>query len=250
MLLVDSRAGSQELTKPLQQLGLDVCETVLDFGDVAFVGRGAKGVSVDIGVEYKQIGELIQSLRSGRLAGHQLLGMRPAYEHSWLLIEGIWKADPKSGLICTERYVASKRRKMWVPLPGRMTLSELEKQLLTLEFCGGMRARFADTQEDTLRFLLTLYRWWTDEDLDKHRSHLAIYHAPTLTPVSDFRRIIHGIPGVGFRASLAAEKQFKTVRRAMRASIQEWAELTTLDDKGKPKRLGEKVAGRIDKILG
>jgi ERCC4-type nuclease len=69
-------------------------------------------------------------------------------------------------------------------------------------------------------------------------------------PISDFRQIVNGIPGVGFKASLAAERKFKTVRRAMRASIQEWAELTTLDDKGKPRRLGEKLAVRIDKVLG
>jgi ERCC4-type nuclease len=244
MLLVDSRAGSKELVAPLQALGVPVCETTLDFGDVAFVGRGEGGAPIDIGVEFKKTEELIQSLRSGRLVGHQLIGMRQAYDFCWLVVEGDWRADAKTGL------VAMKGRKGWAPIRGSMSAGELEKQLLTLQLKGGLNVRFTSSRSDTLRVLVNLYRWFSDTDMDKHRSHLAIYHPAPLTPISDFRQIVSGIPGVGFRASLAAEKAFKTVRRAMSATVAEWAELSTIDDKGKTKRLGEKVADRIDRILG
>ncbi len=239
MLLVDSRAGSQELVAPLKQLQLSVCETTLEFGDVAFTSKDAG----DVGIEFKKLEELVQSLRSGRLVGHQLIGMRAAYDFCWLVVEGEWRHD-KDGFVCT------RGRKGWAPIRGKMTASELEKQLLTLQLKGGMHVRFTENRAASLRVIANLYRWFTDGDFDAHRSHLAIYRPEPITPISDFRQIISGIPGVGFRASLAAEKKFKTVRRAMRASIQEWADLTTTDDKGKTRRLGEKVAGRIDKVLG
>jgi ERCC4-type nuclease len=223
--MVDYRQGSKELVVPLQQLGLEVSETTLDFGDVAFAGRGDGDVAIDIGVEFKQLEELLASLRSGRFVGHQLLGLRRTFEHSWLLVEGEYRIDPSSGLILTLQWSVKKKRKEWLPIRPRFTISELEKQMLTLQLKGGIHVHFAQTRTDSLRYLSNLYRWWTD-------------------------RSVNGIPGVGFKASLAAERKFKTVRRAMRASIQEWAELETLDDKGKPRRLGEKLAVRIDKVLG
>jgi ERCC4-type nuclease len=248
--MVDYRQGSKELVVPLQQLGLEVSETTLDFGDVAFAGRGDGDVAIDIGVEFKQLEELLASLRSGRFVGHQLLGLRRTFEHSWLLVEGEYRIDPSSGLILTLQWSVKKKRKEWLPIRPRFTISELEKQMLTLQLKGGIHVHFAQTRTDSLRYLSNLYRWWNDRSLDAHTSHLAIYHPPSLVPISDFRQIVNGIPGVGFKASLAAERKFKTVRRAMRASIQEWAELETLDDKGKPRRLGEKLAVRIDKVLG
>jgi hypothetical protein len=153
-------------------------------------------------------------------------------------------------LILTLQWNPKKRRKDWLPVRPRFTISELEKQMLTLQLKGGLHAQFTQTRIDSLRYLHNLYRWWTDRALDAHTSHLAIYHPPSLIPISIFRQVVSGIPGVGFKASLAAEKKFKTVRRAINARPEDWAALTTLDDKGKTRRLGEKVASRIDKALG
>ncbi len=250
MLLVDYRAGSKELAEPLRHLGLTVDETTLDFGDVAFTGRGDGDASVDIGIEFKQLSELLASLRSGRFVGHQLLGLRRTFEHSWLLAEGEYRVEPSSGLILTLQWSVKKRRKEWLPVRPRFTISELEKQMLTLQLKGGLHVQFTQTRTDSLRYLHNLYRWWTDRSLDNHTSHLAIYRAPTLLPISVFRQVVSGIPGVGFKASLAAEKRFKTIRRAINARPEEWADLSTHDDKGKGKRLGATVASRIDKALG
>src|SRR5260370_1150504 len=102
MLLVDYRAGSKELVKPLVKLlGADMVEeTSLDFGDVAFTGRGPKDTPLDIGIEFKTIGDIAQCCRDGRFAGHQLPGMRKTYAHSWLMIEGTWRHDD-AGFITT-----------------------------------------------------------------------------------------------------------------------------------------------------
>ena len=242
-IFVDYRRGSAELVTPLTRLGLPAEKTTLEFGDLAWQGRGNQGAEVDIGVEFKKLPELAQSLRSGRLAGHQLLGLRQAYTHCWLVIEGLWKQDAVGTVMVKSRYGR------WKPMQPRMTATELEKQLLTLQLRGGISVRWVSRRSDTLRFLTALYRWWTDVNLDQHTSHLAIYHPAPLMPISKFRKIISSIDDVGFKVSLAAEHQFKTVRRAINASPAEWAALTTTDNHGKARRLGERVAANINRIL-
>src|SRR5579863_3250555 len=109
MILVDPQGPKGAfLLEPLQQAGLPavLAEPQLDAGDLAFCGRGVGGTSVNIGIEFKRLDssstDLAQSLRSGRLSGEQLpklLGERGAYDMAWLLVEGIWRTDPKSGLV-------------------------------------------------------------------------------------------------------------------------------------------------------
>ena len=247
MILVDSRVGSKELVTPLKRLSLPAEEVTLEFGDVAFEGRGEQGRPVSIGIEFKQIDELIQSLRTGRLAGHQLMGMRggetPLYDWAWLVVEGEWKAD-RAGQVLIQN-----KRGRWKPAHGQMTVGELDKQLLTLELRGGLHIVHTKNRQRTLRFLAHLYRWWTDCDLDTHKSHLTIYHSPTLVPISDFRRVISGLPDVGLRFSLAAQKKFGSIRRAVNAHTRDWAALETVDDRGRTRKLGEKVASRVDNVL-
>lgn len=244
MLLIDSRVGSKDLLKPMMKAGVEARLCELEFGDVAFTGKGDKGAALEIAVELKTIGDLVSSLRSGRLAGHQLPGLLKTYDRVWLLIEGNWKHDD-AGQIVT--YWGPQRG--WRPLPGRMTASELEKQVLTLENCGGLHTRYVGSRRDTVRFLTNLYRWWTDRDLDKHTSHLAVHTPPSLLPVSDFRRAVMAWPGVGKKASRAAERAFKTVRKAATVGQERWAALETQDDHGNVRKVGRKVADQIERFL-
>ena len=248
MILVDTRAGSQDLIKPLQNLGLPVEETMLEFGDVAFSGRGLGGEPLLIGVEHKKVPDLVQSLNSDRLSGHQLPGMVTFYDRAWLVVEGAWGQD---GIGRTTMFQSKGKRR---PLRGAPQAVELEKRLLTLETRGGIRVRHCPTRKDTLRFLIALYRFWTDKDLDEHRSHLAL-HAPDLDrtlciPVSDFRRIAAQIPGVGYLTSAAVEREFQgSFRRMMLATEKQWSEIQIVSDSGKSKRLGTARAKKIMEAL-
>lgn len=203
MILVDRRVGSKDLVEPLRTFGMPVEMVELDFADVAFTGRGAKGTPVDIGIELKKLNDLVGSLRSGRLAGHQLPGLRSQYEHAWLCVEGLWKAN-EHGMVTT--YQGKYRG--WANLPGKMMASELEKQVLTLELCGGLHVRYTNSRADTVRFMATLYRWWTDSALDHHTSHLAVHDQPTLIPIDEYRAAFCKFPGIGVKASKAVADYF------------------------------------------
>ncbi len=252
MILVDSRAGSDELVKPLAKLGLPVEETTLDYGDIAFLGRGEKGKQVFVGIEHKKMPDLVQSLTSGRLQGHQLPGMLDMYDRSWLVVEGEWQHTPDGTVHMWKAKGRTKR------LKGAPPAVELEKQILTLELRGGFRVRHCPTRRDTLRFIFALYRWWTDKDMDEHKSHLAI-HAPDIDrrdPNSDFVNSIAMIPGIGLQRAKAVEsvcfdvdKGEGSFRKLHQLTASEWAALQTEDTNGKLRRIGDSTARKIMEAL-
>jgi len=241
MILLDRRAGSIELEAPLKAAGLPIDVTTLEHGDLLFQGRGEGGKPVYIGVEYKKLGELVSSLRTGRLQGHQLYGMqRPTFDYSYLLIEGELLYD-KYGKLLKRR-----GRSSFMLMPGAMSVSELFKRIHVLHLVGGLNPAWVKARRDTVQWIHALYRVWTDSDLDKHKSHLTLYQPPTLIPLSPFRNTVRIWPGIGIKTSLAVERHFEgSLRRAVQASATEWAEIRTTSDKGKVTRLGEAEAQRL-----
>ncbi len=250
MILVDGATGSAELVEPLRRMRLPVEQTHLDFGDVAVIGRGVKGVSLFIGIELKKIGELVQSMNSARLQGHQLRGMIAAYDRRYLIVEGDFHHD-KHG-----RAVMARGRRSGL-LRGAPSAMDFEKRLLNLQVRGGLITRHVSTRRDTLRVICAWYRYWTDRDLDAHKSHIAIY-APDLdralcVPVSDFRKgLVAACPGLGFAMSGVIEKRVwddkkgeGSWRRLGLLAAKDFAELATTDRHGKTKRIGPSRAQDI-----
>lgn len=244
VLFVDTRAGSSDLIAPLTAAGLPVEETLLDFGDLAFIGRGEGGKQLFIGIEHKKLPDLVQSLASERLAGHQLPGMVQTYDRPHLLIEGEWEAD-ESGRVSQK----TGFRGMTKPLKGCPPALELLKRIITLETRGGLRVWWTPDQVATVRYVTALYRFWTDKALDQHKSHLAI-HAPDIDAalqgtVSDFARVVAMIPGIGFTTAVVLDKVFgSSFTRMMAATEQEWA---AIEINGR--KIGASKAHRIKEML-
>ena len=245
MLLIDRREGSHDLVKPLLAMGLPIEEVTLDFGDIAFTGRGNGGKPVEIGVEFKTLSELCSALRTERLTGHQLPGMRKTFDYSWLLIEGELMFNPKGQLLRPSKFRSRKPKLM----EGSIGISEFNKRLLGLHISGGLTPWMTRNRAETLQWIAALYRTWTDKDLNQHDSHIGMYVAPTLVPISDERQALCRYPGVGMAVSKAAIDKFKTVRRASNATVHEWAGLQTIDRAGKSRKFGEKMARRVVNFL-
>jgi hypothetical protein len=255
VIFVDYREGSIDLLKPLRTAGLPAVQAggkgseypELEAGDFAFIGKGENGASLNIGVELKRLDarstDLTQSIRSGRLAGSQvakMIGPDGIYDYAWLLIQGMWRHNQAGQIVV---YKGPKRG--WEPIPGKMPASELEKHLLTLELCAGLRKKETNTEADTVRFLVNLYRWWTDRALDQHMSHLAVHQGPTFMPLTPFRQTVSRFPGIGLKVSAAVERHFKgNMIRAVNAGAGEWAALET-----NGRKLGQKTALRVVAFL-
>lgn len=245
MLLVDNRDGSCELVEPLTARGLPVRSLRMPYGDLAWVGRGLKGCQVSIGVEFKKLGELVQSLRTERLQGHQMVGMRDEFDYCYLLVEGELMYDRQGTL--TARGPRINGRPGFVNnMPGQMTIAELLMRLNVLHLCGGLTPILSPSREDTLQLISALYRTWTDKDLDQHRSHIAMYNAPPLVPISQQRMTLKTLPRIGMRASKAVADHFgNNLGRAFAASVEEWAGIEVIGDNGKPRKLGKAAAREI-----
>ena len=233
MILLDKRAGSHELKAPLTALGLPVEETTLDYGDLLFEGRGEQGKPVTVAIEYKKLSELVTSLRTGRLQGHQALGMQ-TFDFRWLLIEGELIYDKRGKLL------RRKGRRSFGLLGGGMSVGELFKRLLVLQLRLGLTPMLVRQRRDALKFIEALYRTWTDADLDQHKSHIAVYDPPTLIPLSDERKLYMRLPGVGVKTSGLIEKHFRSPIDAFTRHRLEWQEI---------EGIGPKTATQIEQFL-
>jgi ERCC4-type nuclease len=241
VLFIDDRVGSKDLLRPLQLFGVPAELMRLEFGDFALIGRGENGTPVHVGIELKETRDLLKSLHSGRFAGHQLQGLLTTYDRVWLLTEGIWRASDEGVL---ETFQGG-----WKPVsagPRRVMAREIETWILSLAIRGGIAHHHCSTRADTIRWLSVLYHWWSDKDMDQHKSHLA-FHQPDLdralleTP-SLARRVAKELPGIGWEKSRAVEDHFRgSVRRMACAPMQEWTQIPGI---------GKGIASKVVAELG
>jgi ERCC4-type nuclease len=210
MMLVDYRAGSKEVA-PLLTIPHEVAE--LDYGDMSFIGHGPDDTMLAIAVERKTVMDLVNSMVSGRLSGHQLHGLMDQYDHVYLVVEGLWRPNRSSGLL--ERWVRGK----WYPLElgsRRFMAKEIGNYLNTLAVICGVHVWRTDSLHHTARWLGDLYRWW-QKPWGKHRSHLQM-HAGVTPPTGVYlrkpkpvERVATQFTGVGWDKARALAKVFPSV---------------------------------------
>jgi ERCC4-type nuclease len=205
-IFIDSRKGSAELI----DLFSDALLVKLEFGDCAFEGNGPQG-RIQIGIERKRCGDLIQSISSGRLSGHQLPGLLETYYKVYLIVEGIWRANRKDGTVEVFRHGKFK------PLgSSRFTSKRIWGYLTALNASTGVEVFITPTIEETALVIEELEHWW-NQPWEKHVSHLMVNK---LSPPSAYlrpgrpsliRRIALELPGIGYDRVVEVEKKFKTV---------------------------------------
>ena len=237
VILLDDRAGSKDFAPLLPKTTALVR---LPYGDAAFFGNGAEGKAVYIGVELKQISDVLNSMTTGRFAGHQLPGMLEEYDFSYLCVFGAYRADPKTGILQTPR------RRGWGDLRlGSRTFMwrDLESWLITMETKTPLKVRKCRDKREAAHFIKTLCAWWNEKEYEKHRAHLVMYDT---APVAGFikpsllRRIASQLPGVGYERSKAVADHFGSVKKMMRAKERDWM---------KVEGVGKGIAKKVVEVL-
>lgn len=222
MILIDDRAGSVELSAHLPE----ALVVRLEYGDVMITGQGPDG-EVDVGIERKRIGDLVNSMTSGRLSGHQVPGMLEAYYHSYLIVEGQWKENKCNGELIT------RRGKDWAPLNRggyKYSATGIWQYIMTLEQMCGMTVRVTKDIHDTCYTVQQIHRWW-EKDWEKHTGHLQMHKqgperaALGVRKPSLLRRMASELPGVGWKRSLEVERRFGTIECLMLATETELMEI-------------------------
>lgn len=238
MIFVSPEKGSADLVPLLEKAGLPVQEVKLTYADVEFAGRGEKGSPVMIGVEVKRLSELTGDY--DRFAGEQLPKMNAHYDYRWLVYEGEWTVHKRSGAL-----LRRTGRQRFRPHHGQPNAHALRKKLLTLEMCGGFHTHRTYNRKETIQFLVALYRFWTDDDLDEHRSHIVNYEPKGIVPLNKYAKAFAAWPDLSSIRGKALAKYFaNSIEEACLAEVEELAEIEI-----QGKRLGTKVATRLYNFL-
>jgi ERCC4-type nuclease len=252
MILVDSRTGSKEFLQRLRSMGCDAELTTLDAGDFAFTGQGDPSwcASPFIGIERKTLQDLVNSMRTKRLAGQQHVRMSRIYDEAYLLVEGLWRRNRETGMLETRNGNA------WQAMKGRVGYSEVDSFLCSAESIGGMKVCRTSDEYETAVCLVDRYRWW-QKPWGDHQSFSTIYapepevnepHKGTKPRGMFMRReatlgekIAAQLPGVDTKARDVAAS-FVSVRAMMTANEKEWMNVPGIGKIG-AKRIVSEIEG-------
>lgn len=241
-LYIDRRIGSSDLYPLLQRHGVPVELTHLDYGDASFLGRGPGDEPVPVGVERKRLADLVSSLMTARLNGHQLPGCLKAFKLTWIIVEGTYRADDDGGLLVP-------RKGGWGRLGvGRhgFQVAALEAWLLTVALRGGARVMHTRDDEHTARWLGALYQWWTQKTWDEHSGHLALdeavpdHDAMMLVRPNLVQRWAAQLPGIGYQKATAVRQMFPSGLAMACAPAQQWKMIPGI---------GDGIAGNVVKLI-
>ncbi len=197
----------------------------LEYGDMAFTGNGPEG-EVQIGIERKAIGDLVNSIATGRLSGHQLPGLLSTYYKVYIIMEGMCRES-------TDGELEVYQHKKWMPLSRgkrKFAYRDIWSYLTTLEVFTGVVVRHTSNMVETANQISYLYHYW-QKPWNKHRGHLQIHKVPPPAAIlrpekpSLIRRMASELPSVGWEMSLAVEKYFMTVGNMFVASEEDWREV-------------------------
>ena len=217
-LLVDSRVGSVDLV-PYLKIPAEV--TQLRFADVSFMGNGPENQIWSIGIERKRIRDLIQSMDSGRLSGHQLIGLLDFYQIVYILVEGVYRL--RDG----EMQVPGPKKGMWVTVrtfdkQKSLAYREISNFLNTLAVVAGVNVWFTFNEIQSAEWIRSVYYWW-QKPWDAHKSHLRFNTSHTMPKHAQFikptlvQRMVKELAGVGWDRALGLEKAFPTLEDLMKA---------------------------------
>ncbi len=222
IVIVDDRKGSGEVAPILRGLKVPVVVQRIDSADFAFEGQGPKGACL-VGIERKKVGELIQSIQSGRFEGEQLPKMMREYnEHIWLIVEGLWKPTPQTGVL--EEAVRGGWRDLRMGAGG-FAFCQLDNFLTSVQARIHLKVKYANTVEDTAWIVKGMWQWYR-KPWGQHRSGLIIYNPPP--PAALFfkpnlvRRVASQLEGIGWEKSAAVATKFASVLDMVVATEREW----------------------------
>ena len=220
MIYLDNRIGSKELFPLLPKNSAQL--TRLEFGDASFLGRGVDETPISIGIERKRLNDFLTSMATGRLSGHQIPGLKSSYDIVYLVLEGLWRPDPQSGIL--EK--PSARGWVTARLGGRTFMAkEIWSYLNTLQILAGVHVWCSGTARSTAQWLVNLYHWWNSKPIDAHTSHLKphVGCAQLSTKRPELvQRVAAELGGIGFGRSKAVAKRFGSLMELVLAAEEDW----------------------------
>lgn len=230
MILIDSAVGSRELLTGIRSLGCDA-ETVPNLStDFQWTGEGQSG-TVLVGVERKAISDLLQSIRSHRLAGGQIGRGLDTYDYYYLIVEGPWRRG-EGGML--------EVGWPWHEPKGQFRYAEVTHFLDRLRIFGGVYVWRVFDQDETVATLVDLYNEWQqswEERLGKRVIYAPApippregkFFQPKATPVQSW---LYQLPGMGDKKTFELAPHFAAPRSIVDMQSHEWEQLSGIGSTG------------------
>lgn len=222
-ILVDPRVGSRELLSLIRSKGVkaELSKEQMDAGDFAFEGKGPDGTCL-VGIERKATRDMLQCIRTGRFAGHQLPLLLQMYKFQYLIVEGIFRPNPNDGIL------EEPRNGQWHPIvvgTSRFMYQELMGALFTYERMTALKVHYTANMLGTASHVVSLYRWWNGKDWSKHRAHTASHNVGYVEILGQWpfkRRLAKELYKVGAEKSKAVADDFASARDMANANEKRW----------------------------
>ena len=219
------RVAHAELKQFFDSFGIESAIAHLPYGDVAFTGSGPDGTQFSIGIELKTVLDFIGSMRSNRLLAHQVPGMRDHYDRQYIIIEGLYRASRKSGLL------EVPRGNRWATPnlgPQRIFWHSVEAFIVGLEEAG-MRVHHSRSPYETAKQIELIYRWWAKDYAD-HTTLLPALKAVGGPMIGSARpnqkwKTAAGLPGIGWGRGKKVAEHFQSIQDMTNAPETEWSEI-------------------------
>ena len=255
MLYIDPRAGSSKL---LEKFPGESEPMMLESGDIAFFGNGPDGQVWWIGIEYKQLEDIVGCIKSGRFTGTQLPAMMHTYDMSFLLVEGIPRPDRNTGQLV--RY----RGKLTYGLG--LSYQAFDNFLTSVNVFSSLAGKpcvvkMASTDYETVKMIRDIYtlfqKPWEDHtsisrpDLTKIQRVSYDLEVEQIKPDDPeyakywLRKALFQIKGVGWDLAGTLADKFTTMEAALKVSQKEWESIDRVG-KGLAKRAFEALHGYED----
>lgn len=232
MITIDDRENpgenpSLDLQPLIEAAGARTKLDHLPFGDYSFTGNGPLGPGLAlIGVERKRIKDLLSSMRTGRLHGHQLPGMLAYYDYCYLIVEGIVRRNPDNGLL--EMGTSGGQWREVVLGSSRFMWEQFDHFLCTTEHTP-VKVRRTSGARESAETIVSLFHYWNGKLWSEHKSCKVIYTPPDPVIASGelplVRRWAKELHGVGYEKCLAVEEKFGTSRVMACAPVSEWLKI-------------------------
>jgi ERCC4-type nuclease len=188
------------------------------------MGNGPEN-AVSIGVERKVLLDLLQSMTSGRLSGHQMVGLTNEYDWVYLLVEGVWRPDSKTGVM-----MRTDRNRKWIPAAfgsRRFMARDVYNFLNSLTIMCNVVVIMTSNKWETAKWLDSCHGWW-QKQWDHHKSHLQ-FHKPVthahLSKPSLSTRIASQFDGIGWDKARKLGERFKTPLDLLMSSKEDLSEV-------------------------
>lgn len=237
----------------VQALGSRAMAIPIPHGDVVFFAVTDDGDATTpprVCVERKRIVDMTSCIFSGRYL-HQAQGAYEAGFRLVLVVEGEYRADSKTGLLCvpvlrsgmTAKSLKPRIRRVFEPIEPNITYSRFCQYLIEVSLFAGVLVLRSQNVTETADIIKAL---WVNFQTppSEHQSLKVFYQPPSQHPLlikpGLVRRVSKEFDGIGWERSKDVAQRFSSVREMANAEVTDWLEVP-----GIGKKIAENVVRQI-----